>query len=182
MTAALARVKHEVPDWHAIGECRNYPDLDFIDPGAQDAFDKPTAADRRLAEAACRIVCSSCPFRLPCAIGGLERRERWGIWGGLDYEDRKLLAARYGYLPPGDPPAHGTDARYKKWHCRCPECKAGHALYESMRREKKRLLLDLWRTPLVLAVPLGAGRRRAYPGQLLLPLPVTAPVVLPAAA
>lgn len=178
MTATLARVKHEVPDWHALGNCRDYPDLNFVDPGAVDSFDKPTAADRRIAEHACRIVCSTCPFRLPCAIGGLERQERWGIWGGLDYQDRKRIAARYGYLPPGDPPAHGTNARRVKWGCDCRECKDAHALYESMRRERVRLARDLWRAPVVLVRPVGSGRRRAHVGQLVIPLAIQLPATV----
>jgi hypothetical protein len=181
VTATLARVKHEVPDWHAIGACRDYPELDFIDPGATDAFDKPSAADRRLAEAACRIVCSTCPFRLDCATGALERRERWGIWGGLTYEDRKRIAAKYGYLPPGDPPPHGTNSRRVKWNCHCPECRAAHALYEAMRRERKRVearARDLWRVPVALAVPVRAGRGRALPGQLVMPLAIELPVTI----
>jgi hypothetical protein len=185
VTATLARVKHEVPDWHAIGNCRNFPDLDFVDPGATDAFDRPKPEVRKAAELACRIICSTCPFRLDCAIGGLERQERWGIWGGLDYADRKKIAARYGYEPPGDPPAHGTNSRRVKWGCDCPECKAAHALYESMRREARRAekrARALWGTPMILAEPYRAGRRLVLPGQLLLPLPVTASVVLPAAA
>ena len=189
MTAMLdtPRVPREVPDWHALGACRDYPALNFADPGqVGDAFDKPpTAAERRLAEAACRIVCAGCPFRLACAVGGLERQERWGVWGGLTYEDRKRVAAQYGYLPPGDPPPHGTDSRYKKWHCRCPECRRGHALYESMRRERvrlKRLGRELWYAPIVLAAPYRSGRRLVLPGQLLLPLPITKPAALHAAA
>ncbi|TDV40120.1 WhiB family transcriptional regulator [Actinophytocola oryzae] len=141
MTAVLVqpgRIPREVPDWHDQGRCRDFPHLDFVDPGAVDAFDRPTAAKRRAAEYACRVVCSTCPLRLPCAVGALERAEKHGIWGGLDYQDRKRIAARYGYLPPGDPPPHGTNARRVKWGCDCPECKGAHALYEAMRREKKR--------------------------------------------
>ena len=181
MTLALTRVPREVPVWHEVGACKDWPELDFIDPGGDGA--KP--AERKAAELACRVICSSCPVRLACAIGGLERQERWGVWGGLDYADRKRIAARYGYLPPGDPPAHGTDSRYKKWHCRCPECRAGHALYESMRREARRAearARALWGTPLILAAPYRAGRRLVLPGQFLLPLPVSAPVAMPAAA
>lgn len=168
MTDEPPRIPREVPDWHSAGLCRQFPALNFSDPGAQDAFDKPSAETRKLHTAACRLVCSACPLRLACATDALRRGERWGVWGGLDYEDRKKAAALYGFPVPGDPPAHGTDARYKKWHCRCPECRAGHALYESMRRERVRLARDLWRTPVVLAASVG----RARPGQLLLPLPI----------
>jgi hypothetical protein len=108
--------------------------------------------------------------RPACAVSALERREPYGIWGGLDRADRKRIAARFDYLPPGDPPPHGTNSRRVKWGCSCPECRAAQALYESMRRERKRLQRDLWRTPLVLAAPVRCGRVRALPGQLVLPL------------
>jgi hypothetical protein len=179
MTAALEvpRVPREVPDWHALGACRQYPQLNFADPGnTGDAFDKPASvAERRAAEYACRRVCAECPFRLPCAIGGLERRERWGVWGGLTYDDRKALAGKYGYLPPGDPPPHGTNSRRVKWGCTCRECKDAHARYEAQRREKRRAearARNAWRTPVVLAVPVRAGRTRALPGQFVLPLQI----------
>lgn len=142
MTAAIGagpRIPREVPDWHEQGLCQYFPDLSWVHPGAVDAFTMaPSADDRRLAEAACRVVCSGCPVRLACAVGALERGERWGMWGGLDYEDRKKVARRFGYPTPGDPPPHGTNSRRVKWGCDCAECRAAHALYESMRREKKR--------------------------------------------
>ena len=172
------RIPREVPDWHTNGLCREFPDLSWVHPGAVDAWDKPAREDRELAEAACRLICSACPVRLDCVVGALERREPYGIWGGLDREDRKRIAARFGYLPPGDPPAHGTNARRVKWNCDCPECKAAHALYESMRRERVRLARDLWRAPVVLMAPVGTGRRRAYAGQLLIPLAIQLPAAV----
>lgn len=181
MTATLdepPRIPREVPDWHDRGLCRSFPDLSWVHPGAVDAFDKPTKEAREAAEVACRLICSACPVRLACAVGALERREAHGIWGGLDREDRKRIAARYGYLPPGDPPPHGTNSRRVKWGCACPECKAAHALYESMRRERVRLERDLWRAPVVLAAPVRAGRGRALPGQLVIPLPITLPATI----
>jgi len=141
MTAVLAepaRLPREVPDWHETGRCRQFPELSWVHPGAADAFDKPTRADREVAEYACRIVCSTCPVRLACAVGALERREPYGIWGGLDRADRTKVARRYGYPIPGDPPPHGTNSRRVKWGCDCRECKDAHALYEAQRRERKR--------------------------------------------
>jgi hypothetical protein len=178
---APARLPREVPDWHNRGLCREFPDLSWVHPGAVDSWDRPSAVERRAAEYACRLVCSACPVRLLCAVDALERREPNGIWGGLDRADRKAIAARYGFLPPGDPPAHGTNSRRVKWGCDCPECKAAHALYESMRRERVRLERDLWRTPLILGVAVRIGRRRVLPGQLLLPLPIEPPALAVAA-
>ncbi|HEU5475686.1 MAG TPA: WhiB family transcriptional regulator [Actinophytocola sp.] len=160
-----------MPDWHELAACKLFPELDFIQPGGDGA--KP--AQRAAAELACRTICAVCPVRLQCAVGALERRERWGIWGGMDYQDRKLVAARFGYEPPGDPPEHGTHSRRVKWGCACVECKAGHALYEALRREKRRAearARNVWAVPLVLATPLRVGRRLLPAGQLLLPLQV----------
>lgn len=181
MTAVLdetPRIPREVPDWHDAALCRSFPDLSWVHPGAVDVFDRPDRATRETAETACRLVCSACPVRLACAVGALERREPYGIWGGLDREDRKRIAARYGYLPPGDPPPHGTNSRRVKWGCACAECKAAHALYEAMRRERVRLARDLWRAPVVLVRPVGTGRRRAHPGQLVIPLAITLPAAV----
>ena len=180
MTAAL-RVRREVPDWHDTAACRLFPELDWVQPGGPDA--KP---DRRAAaELACRTVCAVCPVRLACATGALERRERWGIWGGLDYHDRKAVAARFGYDPPGDPPEHGTNARRVKWGCTCPDCRRAHAVYEFDRRARARakaIARDVWVSPLILAAPVRVGRRIVPAGHLLLPLDLrTATPVLIAA-
>ncbi len=29
-----------------------------------------------------KSLCGSCPVRIPCLAGALERREPWGVWGG----------------------------------------------------------------------------------------------------
>ncbi len=29
-----------------------------------------------------KALCSSCPIRVECLAGALERREPWGVWGG----------------------------------------------------------------------------------------------------
>lgn len=175
------RLPREVPDWHEQAACRDFPQLSWVHPGARDVWDRPDPVERQAAEYACRLICSVCPVRLACAVGALERREPYGIWGGLDRADRKAIAARYGYQPPGDPPAHGTNSRRVKWGCSCPECKAAHALYEAQRRERVRRERDLWRTPVVLGTVVRLGRRRVLPGQLLLPLPIDTSTVALAA-
>lgn len=166
MTAAAPappRVPLAVPDWHDLSACRLFPELDFIaaKPGSP-------------AEHAARIICAACPVRLQCATGALERRERWGVWGGLTYADRKVVAARFGYEQPGDPPEHGTNSRYAKWSCRCHACAAAHAAYEwERRRGLKRLERQrrLWAAAPVITRPCRVGRRRVGAGQLVIPLP-----------
>lgn len=36
-----------------------------------------------------RAVCEGCPVRLECLADGIA--ERWGIWGGLTYRERRAL-------------------------------------------------------------------------------------------
>jgi len=127
------RIPRKVPDWHERGACRLFPELDTPQFNAWHDAKPGTAANL-----AARLICAACPVRLQCATSALERGERWGIWGGLDYADRKEAAKRFGFPRPGDPPPHGTNSRRVKWGCPCPECKAAHALYESERRRRPR--------------------------------------------
>jgi len=154
LTVAIAAprlVPREVPDWHDAGLCRAFPELSWVHPGAADAFFLARKSTREAAELACRLICSVCPVRVECAVGALERGERWGIWGGLDYRDRKLVAAQFGFPPPGDPPEHGTNSRRVKWGCTCQPCKDAHALYEVQRRARARARVRL--VAVVLARP-----------------------------
>jgi hypothetical protein len=143
------RVPRSVPSWHELAACKLFPELDFVEAKAA------------------------------CAVGALERREKWGVWGGLSYRDRKAVAAEYGYEPPGDPPEHGTNARRVKWGCVCFDCRRAHAVYEADRRANARraaLRRSVWTSPLlVLARPVTVGRVRLPVGQYLLPLDLPAP-------
>jgi hypothetical protein len=167
-TVDLPRVPRSVPTWHEQGACQLFPELDFIEA-------KPNSPQERAA----RIICAACPVRLACAVGALERRERWGVWGGLTYRDRKAVAREFGYELPGDPPEHGTNSRRVKWGCTCFDCRRAHALYEADRRanaRRKAVQRGVWSSPLlVLAAPVTIGRRRVPAGQYLLPLDLPAP-------
>lgn len=128
IAADQVRLPREVPKWHDQGAaCRLFPEI-------RDAWHdaKPGSAEKVVT----RMICAACPVRLACATSALERGEPYGMWGGLDRADRKAVAARFGYPPPGDPPPHGTNARRVKWGCTCAECRAAHALYEAERRSR----------------------------------------------
>lgn len=166
-TTDLPRIPREVPDWHARAACQLFPEL-------RDAFhDAKPGTPEHLAA---RIICAACPVKLECATSALERGEPWGMWGGLDRADRKAIAAQHGYPVPAMVPDHGTDARYKKNGCRCPDCKRAHAVYEFDRRARARAKAQqhgVWNSPLlVLIAPVRTRRGRVLgPGQYLLPLP-----------
>jgi hypothetical protein len=164
--AEVPRLPREVPDWHDEGAaCRLFPEL-------RDAWhdSKPGTPEN----IAARVICSTCPVRMLCASGALERGEPWGIWGGLDRTDRKAIAIEYGYPLPAMLPDHGTNSRYAKHGCDCADCRHAHAVYEFDRRARARKAArqrDAWVSPLVVASPVTYGRRRQCPGQYLLPLP-----------
>ena len=41
-----------------------------------------------------KAVCGRCPVREACLAYALDARELWGIWGGLDPEERLALVHR----------------------------------------------------------------------------------------
>lgn len=50
--------------------------------------------ENRLLQNAARNACADCPLRSDCLEWALENDERWGIWGGLDPEERHNLRRR----------------------------------------------------------------------------------------
>jgi len=107
--------------WHRRAACRGRYDLDWIEPTpAEDVI--------------CRMVCAVCPVQLECLGAAVLVGEPWGIWGGLDAEERRQLAVVYGFDLPRVLPAHGTNSRYAKHGCRCLLCRSAHADYERRRR------------------------------------------------
>lgn len=153
-----------IPEWRGRAACRGRVDLDFIDP-------------RTPAEAAeCRALCTGCPVRELCLAEALSAAEAWGIWGGLDADERELLAEQQGHPVPVVKPAHGTNPRYAKHGCRCGACRQAHTAYERTRRERRRSA-GPWARPIVLGELMYIGRTCAAVGQYVLPLPgIPAPV------
>jgi hypothetical protein len=146
-----------LPEWRTRAACRGRLDLDFIDPTPEQVGE-------------CRAICAGCPVREQCLDDALTAGEAWGIWGGLDVDEREQLAEQHGHPAPSVKPAHGTNPRYAKHGCRCDLCREAHTAYERARRERRRAG-DPWVRPIVLAEPVRTGRRWAGAGQYVLPLP-----------
>ena len=53
--------------------CESAPDLFFSERQAD--------ADRA------KALCRRCPQREACLAGAIERREPWGVWGGVDFTE-----------------------------------------------------------------------------------------------
>lgn len=52
---------------------------------------------------AAKRVCMACDVRVECLLGAIERREQWGIWGGLNVRERRDVAKRLGMALPEIP-------------------------------------------------------------------------------
>lgn len=73
------------PDWRDEALCRRTPDSDaqFFPRGTTTPF-------RNLAERT-KEFCGFCPVRLACAEWALTRNMEFGIWGGLDENERASI-------------------------------------------------------------------------------------------
>jgi WhiB family redox-sensing transcriptional regulator len=41
-----------------------------------------------------KAICRSCPLRLPCLEGAIERGEPWGVWGGHLFDKGEIVAQK----------------------------------------------------------------------------------------
>lgn len=164
-----------LPEWRTRAACRGrFGDLDFIDPPAEQIDE-------------CRALCAGCPVAEQCLAEALAAGEAWGIWGGLDADERERLAEQTGAPAPAVRPGHGTNSRYAKHGCRCDLCREAHTAYDRERRARNRRRAragDPWSEPVVLGEPVRVGRVWTCAGQYLLPLPglTVSPAVRRAAA
>ncbi len=70
--------------WQRYGTCNGAPDPDawYPTPGEHEIRDQVTG------------ICSRCMVRDDCLAYADEHEEQHGIWGGLDYSDPAVRAAR----------------------------------------------------------------------------------------
>lgn len=111
------------PDWSRQAACIDRYDLEWIDPDPEQA--------RR-----CCAICLGCPVRQQCLAAALATAEPWGIWGGLDPDQRSEIAREAGLPVPAVVPMHGFRARYVKHGCRCPACRYANTTYIRELRRK----------------------------------------------
>jgi hypothetical protein len=156
------------PDWTVDAACQGLAvaELDPWNPP-----DDLPAVERDVQHALARLVCAKCPVRHPCALEALKGGIGHGVWGGLTVADRRRIARRHGYPQPGAA-QHGTRARYIAGCTDGPDGKACRPCLEAHRRwvaeqrarSKRRHTIP----PPALALVLGHGKRRAWPGQFVL--------------
>jgi WhiB family redox-sensing transcriptional regulator len=87
--SSLARLFQTEPDndWRSGAACKGYdPELFF---SSEDLTDKRERVER---EAAAKAVCVRCSVRPDCLDYAVAAGERYGIWGGLNPQERRAYA------------------------------------------------------------------------------------------
>lgn len=68
--------------WQARGVCSQ--------PGMEPYRDIFFSDDPEEIENA-KLVCSDCPVRMQCLSWALDNKEIWGVWGGIDEEEMRIV-------------------------------------------------------------------------------------------
>ena len=71
--------------WRESGACRDGAGVDFYPPMRTERKHERLARERRA-----KMVCASCPVRVECLDHAIAFDERYGIWGGLTQDERRL--------------------------------------------------------------------------------------------
>ncbi|WP_327415469.1 WhiB family transcriptional regulator [Streptomyces sp. NBC_01233] len=80
--------------WDRNAACRHEDPALFFPEGEETEVLEQTAAAKE--------ICRSCPVVHPCLVDALDRDERFGVWGGLDEDDRLRLLSREAETEAGD--------------------------------------------------------------------------------
>ena len=68
--------------WQDAAACRGKEILLFFGP------DGERQPERDVRERKAKAVCASCPVRAECLAYAISRPEKYGVWGGLNEEER----------------------------------------------------------------------------------------------
>ena len=88
--ASIARLPMPIQDtweWQYEGACRTTDPETFFSPDAE------RGPRRRRREAAAKALCAVCPVRQACLEHALAVREPYGVWGGLNINEREMIIA-----------------------------------------------------------------------------------------
>lgn len=104
-----------------------------------DLFFPPVSGGHTHAAIA-KTICAGCPVKTECLTYAIEERIGYGIWGGLDVDERQAISPGRRRFP--QPIQHGTNggsrAHRRRGETPCAECKQAHALYHQMRKERRQ--------------------------------------------
>lgn len=74
--------KHNT-EWHDSASCRGEAGRDFYPP-----FGGERKRERLTREQRAKAVCAACPVRSQCLEHAIVSGERYGVWGGLTFDER----------------------------------------------------------------------------------------------
>ncbi|MET1062852.1 MAG: WhiB family transcriptional regulator [Aeromicrobium sp.] len=86
--ASIARLPmpiQETYEWQYEGACRDVDPETFFSPDAE------RGPRRRAREAAAKALCAVCPVVQECLNHALTVREPYGVWGGLNINERDSI-------------------------------------------------------------------------------------------
>ncbi|MFI5425827.1 WhiB family transcriptional regulator [Aeromicrobium sp. UC242_57] len=86
--ASIARLPmpiQETYEWQYRGACREVDPETFFSPDAE------RGPRRRSREAAAKALCAVCPVVQQCLEHALAVREPYGVWGGLNINERESI-------------------------------------------------------------------------------------------
>lgn len=115
--------------WHHQAACKNLPTLLFFPPEGE----RP--AERDVREAKAKAVCDTCPVRMRCLEEALQRNDKYGIWGGLNPDERVVVRRRLmrtGTLSTFARPRPRVTVTEKRC-CRCQELLPAEVFYADNR-------------------------------------------------
>ncbi len=84
----MTAVKGVSLTWQESGACRTGEATDFYPPMHAERKHERLARERRA-----KSICAGCPVRIQCLEYAIHVDERYGIWGGLNQDERRLLRA-----------------------------------------------------------------------------------------
>ncbi len=76
-------VSHHNTEWHDSASCRGAAGRDFYPP-----FGGERKRERLAREQRAKAVCASCAVRTQCLEHAIASGERYGVWGGLTFDER----------------------------------------------------------------------------------------------
>lgn len=75
------------PDWQRHGACTGQTDLFYFTAKGRSANHKMAEAERLAKQ-----ICAGCTVQNECLRYAIDGEERFGVWGGLNTDERDLVA------------------------------------------------------------------------------------------
>ena len=115
--------KQEVTDhWTDRALCKGLGHLFFAHKGDWKASQRA------------REICDQCPVAWDCLNFALQNDERYGVWGGVGYTQRRKMTIPQRLRGPV---VCGTRSGYIQG-CRCAECRASQTAYAAEWRARRK--------------------------------------------